>query len=74
MSNMTGSCIYAVTDRQLCKQDLANFHGFFKQGVYEYTKNETDFSPWMEEKRRWEEKSGKIIFGEHNFHLSKKVY
>ena len=45
MSNMTGSCIYAVTDRQLCKQDLANFHGFFKQGVYEYTKNETDFSP-----------------------------
>ncbi|XP_066931850.1 kinesin-like protein KIF16B [Clytia hemisphaerica] len=45
VSNMNGSCIYAVTDRQLTKQDLGNFHPFFKQGVYEYTKNETDFSP-----------------------------
>jgi len=45
MSNMSDCSIYAVTDHQLSKQDLSNFNPFFKQGVYEYTKNETDFSP-----------------------------
>lgn len=48
MSNVSECSIYSVSDRQLTKQDMGQLHPFFKQGVYEYTKNESDFSPWNE--------------------------
>ena len=44
MSNINTCPIYAVTDKALTKQDLGYFHPFFKQGVYEYTRQYTKFS------------------------------
>lgn len=48
MSNVSSCPIYAVAATPLTKQDLGLFHPFFKQGVYEYTKNETDFDNFSE--------------------------
>ena len=44
MSNVSTSRIYAVSDTPVTKQDVGYFHPFFKQGIYEYTKNENDYS------------------------------
>jgi len=38
MSNVSTCPIYAISDKQLNKQDLGLFHPFFKQGVYEFTR------------------------------------
>lgn len=43
MSNVSNCLLYAVSENPLTKQDIGRFHPFFKQGVYEYTKNENDF-------------------------------